>query len=93
MASVDGLSGVLDTLTGLQPKVQAQIARKLFSLAKVPIPNDAKKLKGYADLLRVDVGEYRVVYRFIEEKDRIEIVLVEKRNDDAVYKKLKGILG
>jgi mRNA interferase RelE/StbE len=93
MAKLDGLATVLDFLKGLQPKIAAQISKKVLSLNVDPLPPDSKALVGYSDYYRVDVGEYRVVYRFTPEQDLVEIILVGKRNDDDVYKKLKRLLG
>jgi mRNA interferase RelE/StbE len=93
MAKLDGLATVLDFLKGLQPKIAAQISKKVLSLNVDPLPSDTKALVGYSDYYRVDIGEYRVVYRFMPEQDLVEIILVGKRNDDDVYKKLKRLLG
>ena len=92
MAKLDGLGAVLEFLKGLQPKVAAQIAKKALSLNIDPLPNDSKQLKGYPNFYRVDTGEYRIVYRFIAKDDLVEIILVGKRNDDEVYKKLNRLL-
>lgn len=54
---------------------------------------DCHKLKGYSDLYRVDSGEYRIVYRFLQEQDLVEVILVDKRNDDEVYKRLQQLMG
>ncbi len=45
------------------------------------------------DITLVDSGEYRIVYRFDADADLVEVILVRKRNDDEVYKKLKRLLG
>lgn len=92
MPKLDGLKTVLDFLKGLQPKVAAQIAKKVLSLNIDPLPNDSKQLKGYSNLYRVDSGEYRIVYRFKPKEDLVEVVLVGKRNDDDVYKKLSRLV-
>ncbi|MEL6494360.1 MAG: type II toxin-antitoxin system RelE/ParE family toxin [Cyanobacteria bacterium J06623_7] len=92
MPKLDGLKTVLDFLKGLQPKVAAQIAKKVLALNIDPLPNDSKKLKGYSGLYRVDSGEYRIVYRFKAEEDLVEVILVGKRNDDEVYKKLNRLV-
>ena len=92
MAKLDGLEAVLDFLKGLQPKVAAQIAKKTLALNIDPLPNDSKQLKGYPGYYRVDSGEYRIVYRFKPKEDLVEIILVGKRNDDDVYKKLDRLL-
>lgn len=93
MATLDGLSIILDFLKPLQPKVQAQIARKIFTLSVEPFPNDSEMLQGYKDLRRIDCGEFRVVYRYEEQRDSVVIVLVGKRNDDEAYKRLKRMMG
>ncbi len=92
MAKLDGMEVVLDFLQGLQPKIAAQIAKKVLSLNINPLPQDTKELIGYSGLYRVDSGEYRIVYRFYPKDDLIKIILVGKRNDDEVYKQLKRLL-
>lgn len=36
--------------------------RVLRAIAKLPNEGDIKKLKGHADLLRLRVGDYRIIY-------------------------------
>ena len=38
-------------------------------------------------MLRVDSGEYRIVYTVTE--DTLRVVLIGKRNDDEVYRRLE----
>lgn len=92
MAKLDGLAAVLNFLKGLQPKIAAQIAKKTLSLNLDPLPPDSKQLKGYPGYYRVDCGEYRIVYKFYPKDDLVEVILVGKRNDDDVYKKLTRLL-
>ncbi|MFN9174042.1 MAG: type II toxin-antitoxin system RelE family toxin [Synechocystis sp.] len=92
MPKLDGLGTVLDFLQGLQPKIAAQIAKKVLSLNLDPFPADHKALKGYPGYYRVDSGEFRIVYSHNPKTDTLEIILVDKRNDDEVYKKLKRLL-
>ncbi|MBE9009964.1 type II toxin-antitoxin system RelE/ParE family toxin [Pseudanabaenaceae cyanobacterium LEGE 13415] len=92
MAKLDGLEAVLEFIKGLQPKITAQIAKKILALNIDPLPADSKELKGYSGYYRVDSGEYRIVYRFDSEEDLVQIVLVGKRNDDEVYKQLRRLL-
>ncbi|MBE9166123.1 type II toxin-antitoxin system RelE/ParE family toxin [Pleurocapsales cyanobacterium LEGE 06147] len=92
MAKLDGLETVLDFLKGLQPKIAAQIAKKVLSFNIDPLPTDSKQLKGYPGYYRVDSGEYRIVYRFKPKEDLVEVILVGKRNDDEVYQKLDRLL-
>ena len=76
----------LKFLNELQPKHAKQIAIKALSLAVEPRPIDSAKLKGRDDLLRVDSGEYRIIYRI--EEDMVKIIVIGKRNDVEVYKNL-----
>lgn len=92
MAKLDGLQTVLDFVKGLQPKIAAQIAKKVLALNVAPLPADSKELTGYPGFYRVDSGEYRIVYRFDTDSEGIEIILVGKRNDSEVYKQLKRLL-
>lgn len=73
----------LDTLP---PKQFRQVARKILALADDPIPPDSRLLKGYP-YRRADAGEFRIVYDLTESS--LRIVLVGKRNDDEVYRRLK----
>jgi len=72
-------------LDDLPPKQFRQIVRKVFSLLEDPRPHDTKELKGYP-FLRNDIGEYRIVYDL--QNDTLRIILIGKRNDDEVYRKL-----
>jgi mRNA interferase RelE/StbE len=63
-----------------------QVWLKVLGLLAEPYPHDAVQLTGYA-FHRVDVGEYRLVYRATETE--IELLLVGKRNNDEIYKQLK----
>jgi mRNA interferase RelE/StbE len=92
MPKLDGLETVLDFFKGLQPKIAAQIAKKVLSLNIDPLPVDSKELSGYPGYFRVDSGEYRIVYQFNPSEDLVQIILVGKRNDDEVYKQLKRLL-
>lgn len=92
MAKLDGWESVLDFLKGLQPKIAAQIAKKVISRNINPLPVDSKELSGYPSYYRVDSGEYRIVYRFNPKEDLVEVILVGKHNDDEVYKRLSRLL-
>ncbi len=72
-------------LDKLPPKQFKQVAKKIFSLMADPEPHDSKELKGYP-YRGTDIGEYRIIYRL--EENVLKIVLVGKRNDSEVYKKM-----
>lgn len=74
------------TLKTVHPKHGRQLALKIKELAeKEGEAQDAKPLKGYP-YKRVDAGEYRIIYEI--EKNALSVLLVGKRNDDEIYKKL-----
>jgi mRNA interferase RelE/StbE len=75
-------------LDQLDPKQFRQVVRKILGLMEDPKPADSKPLHGHP-FWRADIGEYRIVYRV--EKDVLKVALVDKRNDDEVYKKLKRL--
>jgi len=72
-------------LDSLPPKQFRQIVKKIFSLMENPLPNDSEEMKGYP-FRRNDIGEYRIINDVRE--GTLRIVLVGKRNDDEIYKKL-----
>ncbi len=76
----------------LPPKHSKQVKDAILSLQDNPLPNDSKKLVGYEHYMRIDIGEYRIIYRYEVEEMLITVVLVGKRNDDQVYKIAKRTL-
>lgn len=76
----------------LPPKHKRQVKNSILSLQENPTPHDAKKLQGYEGYIRIDIGEYRIIYRFDETKDLVTVVLVGKRNDDSIYRVAKRTL-
>ncbi len=87
MRKIDLSKRSSDFLLTLPPKQCKQNFAAILSLAKNPLPHDAKKLQGYSNLYRIDVGEYRIIYHF--DTEVIFISLMGKRNDDDIYKQLK----
>lgn len=75
-----------DFLKAISEKHRRQLARRIEELKTNVRPNDSRKLTGY-DYYRIDSGEYRIIYHFDDEL--AYIVLVGKRNDSEVYKRLE----
>jgi mRNA interferase RelE/StbE len=75
-----------DFVRGLDAKQFKQVMNKVLSLLSNPTPADSRTLKGYENHLRVDIGEHRIVYRF--DNKQVSILVIDKRNDDEVYRKL-----
>lgn len=75
--------------TARLPKKHAdQIGRKIQTLLTSPYPPDSKTLVGFP-LLRVHAGEYRIIYQVYG--DVLAVVLIGRRNDNDVYRRLKRI--
>jgi len=71
----------------LPPKQFKQVVGTILSLRENPKPHDSKQLIGYPEYQRVDIGEYRIIYRV--ETGTVYIATIGKRNDDEVYKRFK----
>ena len=76
----------------LPPKHKRQIKDRILSMQDDPMPKDSKKLLGYEKYSRIDIGEYRIIYRYECKKDLITIVLIGKRNDNEIYRIAKRVL-
>ena len=81
-------NAALSFLDGLAGKQFKQVVNTLFNLLKNPTPQDSSLLKGYP-YRRVDFGEYRIVYQ-VQGED-LQVLVIGKRNDDDVYKKLNHL--
>jgi len=75
-----------DFIAGLPGKQFKQVVSAMLSLLKNPQPHDARPLSGMAGYFRVDSGEYRIVFRVVD--DLLRVPLIGKRNDDEVYRRL-----
>ena len=74
-------------LEQLPAKQFRQVVLTVLKLRQNPEAHDSKQLRGYPEYKRVDVGEYRVIYRL--EADTLVIALVGKRNGDEIYKQFR----
>jgi mRNA interferase RelE/StbE len=92
MSQIDLKPKAKKFIESLPPKHKRQVKDHILSLVDNSIPRDAKKLIGYENYLRTDIGEYRVIYRYEPEPDIIVVVLVGKRNGDEVYRIAKRFL-
>ena len=67
------------------PRVAARrVARKIRALADDPRPRGAQPVRGGEDLLRVRVGDYRVVYQIAD--DVLIVLVVRVRHRREVYR-------
>ena len=74
-------------VTSLEAKQARQVWNKIVALMKDPRPNDSIDLgEGF---FRTSIGEFRIAYRFDDKT--LSVIIVGKRNDDEIYKRLKRL--
>jgi len=73
-------------IAALPPKIRRQVIEKILSLENNPRPQDVKPLKGEQGALRVDSGEYRILFHLDEQSKEVAIFRVKHRRD--VYRNL-----
>ena len=89
MLKLDIKRPAYDCLIELQTKQFRQVMLSIIRLTKEPYPHDCQKLEGYP-YYRIDIGEFRVIYD-VENEETVRVILVGKRNDDEVYKRLRNM--
>jgi mRNA interferase RelE/StbE len=67
-------------LESLPDTVLTRVIRKIESLAPDPRPAGCKKLKGYKDLWRVRVGDWRIVYIINDATRLVSVIRVAHRS-------------
>ena len=68
-------------LERLSDSLIARIAAKIEGLSADPRPSDCKKLRGYKDLWRIRVGDYRVVYIIDDPRKIVSITRIAHRRN------------
>lgn len=80
-------------VSDLSPKQFKQVMVKALSLQRDPWPQDARLLRGFSNVWRVDQGEYRLAYTVDKDETLVTVWAMGKRNDEEVYKLLRRRLG
>ena len=65
----------------LPADIQPRVDRKIASLAVIPRPEGARKLKGYMNEYRIRVGNYRICYEIDDSETVIRILRCCHRKD------------
>jgi len=68
----------------LPPEAQRRVSARIDSLADDPRPDGCQKLAGSADLYRVRVGEYRVIYQVSDAA--LVVLLLKAAHRREVYR-------
>ncbi len=91
MLEIDVWPPAKEFIESISSKHARQVIKRIERLAADPAPLQSKLLEGYAPLRRLRSGNYRVIY-FVRQ-NILNVPLVDKRNDDKVYRRLKQLLG
>lgn len=67
-------------LDSLPDTVLTRVIHKIESLARDPRPAGCKKLKGYKDLWRVRIGDWRIVYIIDDAARLVSVTRVAHRS-------------
>lgn len=59
--------------------------RVVYAIEQLPNGEDIKKLKGHNDLLRLRVGDYRIIYSVDNGKLIVYVIDIDNRGD--IYKR------
>ncbi len=73
-------------LAALPPQILRRVDAAIRALAENPRPPGAEVLHGRKGILRIRVGDYRVLYRVL--KDRLVILVVGVGHRREVYRNL-----
>lgn len=76
-------------LAALPPEIQRDIGGAIDALADNPRPHGHKRLRGYRDILRIRVRDYRILYRVHDAT--ICVVVVRIGNRSEVYRHLETL--
>jgi len=68
-------------LEGLEASIARRIIARVEALTTNPRPPGCVKLQGAADLWRIRVGEYRVVYSVDDDARLVDLRVVRHRRD------------
>jgi mRNA interferase RelE/StbE len=68
-------------LEGLPNNVLARVVRKMESLGGSPRPAGCKKLKGYKDLWRIRVGDWRILYIIDDGAKLVNVTRIAHRRE------------
>ena len=77
--TVEFSASALREFEALERAVQRRIATRIDAFVDNPFPSGTKKLQGEADVYRIHVGDYRVIYRVDGKRVRVPILKIGRR--------------
>jgi mRNA interferase RelE/StbE len=68
-------------LENLSDTLISRLVPKIEALAANPRPSGCRKLRGYKDIWRIRVGDYRVVYIIDDDRRMVSVTRIAHRRD------------
>jgi mRNA interferase RelE/StbE len=68
-------------LERLEPPLSSRILKRIDRLAQTPRPDGCRKIQGAANLWRIRVGDYRVLYAVDDVQRLVDVIAVRNRRD------------
>jgi mRNA interferase RelE/StbE len=79
--AVDTKPSARRELENLSDSLVARLVPKIEGLATNPRPSGCRKLRGYKDLWRIRIGDYRVVYIIDDDRKIVSVTRIAHRRD------------
>ena len=79
--AIEFTAGAARDFRKLPSAVQRRIGSRIDSLAVNPRPAGARQLAATEKLLRIRVGDYRVIYQVLDDLLRVLVVTIGHRRD------------
>lgn len=68
-------------LEGLSGSLVRRIFPRIEALVEEPRPRGVRKLEGEANLWRIRVGDYRVLYAIDDERRSVDVIAIRHRSE------------
>ncbi|RLE80936.1 MAG: type II toxin-antitoxin system RelE/ParE family toxin [Thermoprotei archaeon] len=69
----------------LPSEVKQRVRKAIVILHETPFPRGVKKLKGFSNTYRLRIGDYRIIYKILWDRNEIWILRIAHRRE--VYKR------
>ena len=77
--AVDTKPSARRELENLSESIIARLVPRIEDLAANPRPSGCRKLRGYKDLWRIRIGDYRVVYIINDDRKMVSVTRIAHR--------------
>jgi mRNA interferase RelE/StbE len=81
---VELLPSAARALEKLPTSMQRRIARRIDRLVDEPRPRGAEKVRGAADIWRIRIGDYRILYQV--DDDRLVVLVIKLGHRSRIYR-------